>query len=286
MVRNIVIEAPAKVNLTLDVKGKRSDGYHELETLMHQINLVDRVYLEEAKCLIVQSNSALIPDDAGNLAYRAARTILDKYGNQAGVRIYIEKNIPVGAGLAGGSTNAAAVLVGINRLFDLGAGSADLMNLGATLGSDVPFCILGGTAMATGRGEILAPLPAGPGLNMVLVKPAYQLSTARVYADLNCEHLSQRPDNQAFMRAWLQSDYQGIAANMINVLETVSIVKHPEIGEIKEELKKMGALQAVMSGSGPTVIGIFEDVHKVEEAVRKMRERYQEVYSVSSYMGE
>ncbi|HWP98187.1 MAG TPA: 4-(cytidine 5'-diphospho)-2-C-methyl-D-erythritol kinase [Syntrophomonadaceae bacterium] len=286
MVRSIIIEAPAKVNLTLDVKGKRADGYHELETLMHQINLVDRVYIEEAKSLIVQSNSTLIPEDEGNLAYRAAWAIMDKYGNQEGVRIFIEKNIPVGAGLAGGSTDAAAVLIGINRLFDLGVNPVDLMNLGAVLGSDVPFCMQGRTAMATGRGEILTPLPAGPSLNMVLVKPAFQLSTAQVYADLNCEQLTRRPDNRAFVQAWLHGDYQGIAVNMINVLESVSVVRHPEIGEIKEGLKKMGALQSIMSGSGPSVIGVFEDGQKAQEAVQKMKERYQEVYLVSSYMGE
>lgn len=286
MLRNIVMEAPAKVNLTLDVKGKRADGYHELETCMHQIDLLDRVHITEASRITVQSNSSSVPDDESNLAYRAARALLEKCGLRTGVRIFIEKNIPVGAGLAGGSTDAAAVLEGVNDLLGLGLDRFELLEIGATLGSDVPFCLQGGTALARGRGEKLTPLPGGPRINMVLIKPPFQLSTARVYAGLDLNSIIERPDNRAFVAAWERSDLKSMAVNMINVLETVSVARFPEIAEIKNCLIRKGALHSVMSGSGPSVIGLFEPGPAAARAAQKVKERYQEVYLVSSYLRE
>lgn len=282
--RKIMVIAPAKVNLTLDVKYKRADGYHELETVMHQIDLVDRLYFEEDHDIKVASDSREIPLGEQNLVYKAAKSILVKYGIKAGVKIFIEKNIPVGAGLAGGSTDAAAALLGIDRFFSLGADPGELFEIGASLGSDVPFCLHGATALATGRGEILEAMPAGPMLTMLLVKPPYQVSTAEVYKGLALEHLDCRPDNPAFLLSWGKGDLKGIAANMINVLESVTVKKYSELKFIKDRLIDMGAMNAVMSGSGPAIIGLFKEREAADRAMTKMKKMYQQVFLVSSYV--
>lgn len=278
------VEAPAKINLTLDIKGKRSDGYHELETVMHQISLVDRISLERGGSEIkLDTNSTEIPDNEDNLAYRAARLLSEKYNLSEGLSIFIKKNIPVGAGLAGGSTDAAAVLFGMNQLFGLGLEKEQLLDLGAGLGSDVPFCLLGGTALARGRGEILTPVEAGPQLILVLVKPDFQLSTAEVYRAFRLDKVELFPNNVAFLAAWQNYDIINVARQMNNVLETVSIARHPEIAAIKEQLCELGALNALMSGSGPSVLGIFSEFAMARQAWAKMKQRYQETYLVSSY---
>ncbi len=281
---DLVIEAPAKINLTLDVKGKRADGYHELETVMHQINLVDRIFLQPGgNGIRVSSNSELIPDDETNLAFKAARLLYKKFSLKEGLQIFIEKNIPVEAGLAGGSTDAAAVLKGINQLYKLGLDRDILLNLGAEIGSDVPFCVLGGTALAQGRGEILQLLADGPHLNMVLVKPDFQLSTREVFRDFRLDKVGQSPDNPAFLAAWKNYDIINVAQQMNNVLESVSLEQRPEIMIIKQQLCELGALNALMSGSGPSVFALFADSRKAEQACIKMKEQYKESFLVSSY---
>lgn len=280
----LIIEAPAKVNLTLKVLGKRADGYHELETVMQQISLRDRVMLQPADHGIsLESNSVDIPADENNLAWRAARLLFDEFSLPAGLKIFIEKNIPVGAGLAGGSTDAAAVIEGINRLWSLGLSQAQMCELGLRLGSDVPFCLVGGTALARGRGEILTPLPGGLHLDMVLVKPAFQLSTAEIYGAFRLDQVDQAPDNSAFLAAWQNCDIIALATQMKNVLESVSIPRCPEVARIKEQLMECQALVSLMSGSGPTVVGIFADRATAFEAWETMKDRYQESYLVSSY---
>ncbi|MEA1961166.1 MAG: 4-(cytidine 5'-diphospho)-2-C-methyl-D-erythritol kinase [Bacillota bacterium] len=284
MKKNVTIEAPAKINLTLDIKGKRADGYHELETVMHQINLVDHIHLQEAeKGVTCRSNSTLIPDDESNLAFQAAELMIEKFGITEGVNIFIEKNIPVGAGLAGGSTNAAAVLEGMNQLFALQVPSPRLQELGATLGSDVPFCLLQGTAVARGRGELLTPLTKGPRLELLLVKPDYQLSTAEVYRQFRMEKITKSPDTLAFLNAWGTEDIDGVCKYIINVLETVSIPMVPEIENIKQQICSLGAQNVLMSGSGPTVFGIFKTQQEARLAWESMKVRYQESFVVSSY---
>jgi 4-diphosphocytidyl-2-C-methyl-D-erythritol kinase len=278
------LEAPAKVNLTLDILGKRTDGYHELATVMHQINLVDRINLKRGGTeLRVSSNSAFIPVDEENLAYKAAQLIFEKFAVREGLQIYIEKNIPVGAGLAGGSTDAATVLYGINHLFGLGMGLETLLDLGARIGSDVPFCLLGGTALACGRGEILTPLTEGPPLHMVLVKPDFQISTREVYQAFRLEKVNKSPDNPAFLAAWRNYDIINVAQEMNNVLETVSIEEHPEIALIKQQLLASGALNALMSGSGPTVFGLYASSEEAGRAFKNMQDKYKEAFLVSSY---
>ena len=285
MRRSIIIEAPAKVNLTLDVKGKRSDGYHELETVMHQVNLLDIIKISQAVGGIkIKSNSSLIPTNEENLAYQAAEMILGEYAHKEGVEIYIEKNIPVGAGLAGGSTDAAAVIQGINQLYDLGLEEEELLEMAASIGSDVAFCLAGGSKLARGRGEILSKLPQRMIPYIILVKPDFQLSTAEVYRELDLTQVEEFPDNAAFLAAWEAYDIINIARNMRNVLETVSIRKYPEIAAVKAELIETGALNALMSGSGPSVMGIFVDEEPAIKAREKFQTRYQEVFLLSSYV--
>jgi 4-diphosphocytidyl-2-C-methyl-D-erythritol kinase len=285
MRRNIILKAPAKVNLTLDVKGKRSDGYHELETVMHQVNLLDIIIISQAAGGIqIKSNSSLIPTNEENLAYQAAEMILGEYAHKEGVEIYIEKNIPVGAGLAGGSTDAAAVIQGINQLYDLGLEEEELLEMAASIGSDVAFCLAGGSKLARGRGEILSKLPQRMIPYIILVKPDFQLSTAEVYRELDLTQVEEFPDNAAFLAAWEAYDIINIARNMRNVLETVSIRKYPEIAAIKAELIETGALNALMSGSGPSVMGIFMEEEQALKAREKFQTRYQEVFLLSSYV--
>lgn len=305
MGNTLIIEAPAKINLTLNIKNKRPDGYHELETVMHQIDLVDRIFIKPRKNGIkLSTDSRIIPDDEENLAYQAAAAILQTYGSGEGIDIFIEKNIPVGAGLAGGSTDAAAVLLGINEIYNYNIPKIGLMKLAEKIGSDVPFCILGAspavkrgekpnenglirvgaTALACGRGEILTPLKSEVTLNMVLVKPDFQLSTAKVYQEFNLNKVQHFPDTIAFLDAWSRYDIINITFNLENVLESVSANKYPQICEIKKELINTGALNAIMSGSGPSVFGIFEKKAKACKAVEILKQRYQEVYLVSSYV--
>jgi len=284
MTIELVLEAPAKVNLTLNVLGKRTDGYHELETVMQQINLRDKIFLHTGgRDIRVTSNSSEIPDNEENLAYQAAHLLYSKFSLPTGLQIFIEKNIPVGAGLAGGSTDAAAVIMGINEIFDLRLQREELLELGLDIGSDVPFCVLGGAALARGRGEILTSLPKGPRLEMVLVKPDFQLSTREVYRDFRLEKVQQAPDNAAFLEAWRKCDMIGIVAEMKNVLETVSIEKCPEIQLIKVKLDALGAQKTLMSGSGPSVVGVFTSRDEACKAWETIKGQYRESYLVSSY---
>lgn len=281
---DLVIEAPAKINLTLDIKGKRADGYHELETVMHQIDLVDRIFLQlGGKGIRVSSNSELIPDDETNLAFKAAQLLYKKFALKEGLQIFIEKNIPVGAGLAGGSTDAAAVLTGINQLFKLELTPEVLIHLAAEIGSDVPFCVLGGTALARGRGELLTSIADGPKLNMVLVKPDFQLSTPAVFRDFRLDKVQKFPDNPAFLAAWQNYDIINVAQQMNNVLESVSLEQRPEIAIIKQQLCELGALHALMSGSGPSVFALFAESRDAEQACLRMKDQFKESFLVSSY---
>ncbi len=285
MKHQVCVQAPAKINLTLKVIGKRADGYHELETVMQQIDLCDSVSIRVADSGIkVESNSSQVPDDDENLAFKAARAIYDRLGIQTGLRIHIDKRIPVGAGLAGGSTDAAAVLLGINEMLGAPLDFRALMEIGLQVGSDVPFSVMGGCALARGRGETLEPVDPGPRLEMVLVKPPGQLSTAEVYRDLRLGEMLDPPDNGAFLEAWYRCDIMGLAAQMKNDLETVSITKYPEISAVKNKLAALGAIHSVMSGSGPSVIGLFADHQQAVRGWRTIKEVYEESFLVSTYI--
>lgn len=269
---SISIKANAKINLSLDVIRKREDGYHEVRMIMQSIGLHDDVVINAMDTGIeVTCNRHWVPTGSENIAYKAARALMDKCGLKKGIRIKIHKNIPVAAGLAGGSTDAAAVLKGMNMLFSLNLSEKDLMILGKQVGADVPFCIKGGTMLAEGIGEVLTDIKPFSNVCIVLVKPKIGVSTAWVYNNLNLKNITSRPDTDSLIKAIEDNDLYYIAGNMRNVLESVTIEKYTVIKEIKDKLVELGALGSMMSGSGPTVFGIFENEQKARYAYQKIK---------------
>ncbi len=268
----ISFEAHAKINLSLDVLGKRDDGYHTLQMIMQTIQLHDTISVYEIPAGVeIICKAPFVPNNSSNIAYKAAELILQRYGIKSGVKIEIVKKIPVAAGLAGGSTDAAAVLKGINNMFSLGIEEADLKQLGKTIGADVPYCIMGGTALAEGIGEKLTALASPGNIPLLLVKPRIGVSTAWVYKNFDLKRVKERPDTQLLISAVEAGDIRTLAVNMKNVLESVTRQKYPVIENIKNELVKLGALGSMMSGSGPTVFGIFEDIEKAQYAFNKLK---------------
>lgn len=276
---SIVLNANAKINLSLDVLGKRQDGYHEVRMIMQAISLHDIVSIEVIDSGIeVSCNRNWVPTGEKNIAYKAAILMLEKYSVKKGLRIGINKNIPVAAGLAGGSTDAAAVLTGINNLFNLGINDNELMLLGKQIGADVPFCLKGGTALSEGIGEKLTYLHPFKDVSIVLVKPRVSVSTAWVYSNLEIDKITSRPDTDFLIKAIEFGDINKLAQNMKNVLEDVTINKYCAIKEIKELLVENGALGSMMSGSGPTVFGIFENIECAKKAFGNLRDGKWECY--------
>lgn len=261
------IKARAKINLALDVLSKRSDGYHELRMIMQTVELHDNVQIELTNGGVeVTSNSRWAPSGIDNIAYKAASILIDTYKIKSGVRIKIDKKIPVAAGLAGGSADAAAVLKGMNELLELGISQPELMVLGKSIGADVPYCISGRTMLAEGIGEILTELGPFSDVDIVLVKPKLGVSTAWVFKNLVLENIEERPDFSLLINSIENKDAYAVGNNMKNVLETVTVPKHGIINEIKSALKQHGACGSMMSGSGPTVFGIFPDRSSAQHA--------------------
>lgn len=259
--------APAKINLSLDVLHKREDGYHELKMIMQTIGLHDVVTLETAESGIhVECDCRWVPSGSDNTAYKAAVLISDRYGIKSGLKIQIKKRIPAAAGLAGGSTDAAAVLKGINRMFSLGLDEQELMALGKQVGADVPYCIRGGTMLAEGIGEILTELEPFTDVDIVLIKPKIGVSTAWVFGNLDLNKVIARPDTDMLIKAIGCKDRGAVAINMQNVLESVTIPKYQIVMQAKEKLVELGALGSMMSGSGTSVFGIFADRKTAEKA--------------------
>ena len=258
---SICIKARAKINLSLDVLRKREDGYHDVQMIMQSISLHDKVFLGqiEKKSIKISCDKKWVPSNSDNIAYKAAKLLMDKFDLQKGIDIKIVKNIPVAAGLAGGSADAAAVLKGMNELFSLNLEQEELMQLGKTIGADIPFCIKGGTMLAEGIGEILTDIKPLNNVDIVLVKPRISVSTAWVYKNLNIDKITSRPYTDYLISMIEKRDLQNLGNKMVNVLEAVTIKKHVIICEIKDKLVKLGALGSMMSGSGPTVFGIFEN---------------------------
>lgn len=266
--------AKAKVNLTLDILGKRDDGYHEVEMIMQSIDLADIVTLEDAENIIVETDLAELADDRTNLAYRAAELLRDTYGKGRGAHIRIEKKIPLAAGLAGGSSDAAAVLLGLNELWKLGLDIDKLTALGARLGSDVPFCMIGGTMLAKGRGEVLARVPSLGEYPLVLVKPPLGVSTAAAYGGYRAENVETHPTADRMIRAIESGNITRVYEAMGNVLETVTIPLRPGIDEIKRALVEAGADKAMMSGSGPTVFAFAKSAQDAKRIADTMKQKY------------
>lgn len=259
----IQMKALAKVNLGLDVIRRREDGYHEVKMIMQTVRLYDRIILEKTqKGISMETNLSFLPVNEQNIAYRAAKMLMDEFHIQSGLHIKIDKHIPVAAGMAGGSTDGAAVLYGVNKIFELGLTKRQLMERGVKLGADVPYCIMRGTVLSEGIGEILTPVSSLPDCHILIAKPPVSVSTKHVYENLKLDKIEKHPDIDGMVEALRMEDLHGVTQRMENVLETVTIPEHPEIQQIKELMIKEGALNALMSGSGPTVFGIFDDREK------------------------
>lgn len=282
----LVLAARAKINLALDVLFKRPDGYHEVAMVMQAVSLADRVTLAADDAISVVSTAADLDCGASNLAYRAAALLRERCRVDRGVRVTLEKNIPLAAGLAGGSADAAAVLHGLNRLWGLGLTLADLEEIGAALGSDVPFCLRGGTALATGRGEKLRTLPALPHSWVVLAKPPVAVSTAWVYGNYRDERVTARPDVAGMTACLAAGDLPGVAGRLGNVLETVTVPAHPEIAALKAVMRDQGAMASLMSGSGPTVFGLVDNLRQAEQIAAALRSSTDAWVTVTETAGE
>lgn len=277
----LYVKAPAKINLTLDVLKKRPDGYHEVEMIMTTVDLADRIGLEprlDGQIRIISADR-YVPDDQRNLAYQAAKLLKDTYKVQQGVSITLEKKIPVAAGLAGGSSDAAATLKGLNELWNLKLTKDQLAEHGAKIGSDVSFCVYGGTALATGRGEQIQELPAPPNCWIILAKPSIGVSTADVYGSLKINEVVH-PNTKEMIRAIKEKDYELMCNTMGNALEAVTLKLHPEVSMIKEQMMKFGADAVLMSGSGPTVFGVVQHESRVNRIYNGLRGFCDEVYAV------
>lgn len=279
----ISVKAPAKINLSLDVLRKREDGYHEVEMVMTTVDLADRidlVLLEEDK-IAVEVSEGFVPSDHRNLAYQAALLLKERFNIAKGVAIHITKNIPVAAGLAGGSSDAAATLRGLNQLWDLGLSLDELAELGAEIGSDVPFCVYGGTALATGRGEKIQLIDSPPPFWVILAKPPIGISTAEIYSLLKLEEV-KHCDTKAMISAIKEKNVDQICAHLHNALENVTFERYPEVKHIKDQMIKFGADGVLMSGSGPTVFAIVQKESRLHRIYNGLRGFCNQVYAVRS----
>lgn len=268
------LRALAKINLGLDVLGRREDGYHELRMIMQTINMYDQLDMEisEEPGIRITTNLPYVPVNQNNLVYRAANMLLEEFQIKEGLTVDLQKMIPVAAGMAGGSSDAAAAMIGVNRLFQLGLSVKDLMERGVKIGADVPYCLLRGTALAEGIGDKLRALPACPDCYVLIGKPGISVSTKFVYENLHANELKSHPRIDEMLDAIQWHNLYKMADLMENVLENVTIPQYPIIEEIKNHMKEHGALNAMMSGSGPTVFGLFDDKTLAEQACEALRE--------------
>ncbi|PWI58438.1 4-(cytidine 5'-diphospho)-2-C-methyl-D-erythritol kinase [Sulfoacidibacillus thermotolerans] len=273
-------KARAKINLTLDVLYKRPDGYHEVEMVMQTVDFCDYLSLtpRQDQQIVIRSSAPYIPTDERNLAYKAAEALRNHVGIRRGVEIDIDKRIPVAAGLAGGSADAAAVLRGLNHLWQLRLNFEELSRIGEEVGSDVPFCIYGGTAVVRGRGERVEPVALRPAFWVVLAKPPVAVSTAEIYHALDVQAIAHHPRAKEMMDALRSEDVVAVAKAAGNVLEPVCSALYPETAKVKEQLIRLGSQVTLMSGSGPTVFGLFEREQRARRAYNTMRATLKEVY--------
>ena len=275
MIKHLGLKAYGKINLGLDVLRKREDGYHQVRMIMQTVGLYDKIdlYRKETEGIEVDTNLLYLPVNENNLVYKAAKMLIDEFGIKEGVSIRLKKILPVAAGMAGGSSDAAAGLFGMNKMFRLGLTTDQLKERGVKIGADVPYCIMRGTALSEGIGEILTPLPPVPQCQVLIAKPGISVSTKLVYEHLDASSLrpEDHPDIDGMIQAISQGDIYGIAAKMGNVLEQVTVPEYPVIAAIKERMMELGAVGAMMSGSGPTVFGIFTSPKAAQDAYEEMR---------------
>ena len=284
---DISLKALAKINLGLDVVRRREDGYHEVRMIMQTIHLYDRLDIKRTKesGIQIQTNLSFLPVNENNLIYKAAKLLMDEFSITDGVSVKLDKRIPVAAGMAGGSTDAAAMLFGMNRLFSLGLTKRQLMERGVQIGADVPYCIMRGTALAEGIGEELSPLAPMVKCPVLIAKPSISVSTKFVYQNLKLDDTTVHPDIDLLIEDIKAKNLHDIAAHMGNVLETVTIPNYQVIDEIKKHMLSNGAVGAMMSGSGPTVFGLFDDEDTAKKAYKAMRSSHlaRQVYLTSVY---
>ncbi|HYK71910.1 MAG TPA: 4-(cytidine 5'-diphospho)-2-C-methyl-D-erythritol kinase [Pseudoneobacillus sp.] len=277
----LLVKAPAKINLSLDVLNKRPDGYHEVEMIMTTIDLADRIELAllDKDQIVIHSHNRFVPDDQRNLAFQAANLLKERFQIKKGVAITIDKAIPVAAGLAGGSSDAAATLRGLNQLWELGLTLDELAAIGSEIGSDVSFCVYGGTALAKGRGEEITELPAPPTCWVILAKPFIGVSTADVYRRLDVNQI-KHPNIKEMINGIYSGDYEHVCDNVGNVLESVTLNIHPEVALIKDQMKRFGADAVLMSGSGPTVFGLVKHDSRMHRIYNGLRGFCDQVFAV------
>ena len=270
------LRALAKINLGLDVIKKREDGYHEVRMIMQTINMYDQLEIDikEEPGISITTNLPFIPTNENNLVYKAAKLLMDEFHIEKGITVELQKFIPVAAGMAGGSSDAAATMIGMNRLFGLGLTVRQLMERSVSIGADVPYCLLRGTALAEGIGEKLRPLPPCPNCYVLIGKPSISVSTKFVYEKLDAGNIEEHPDIDRILEGLQWHNLNKISENMGNVLESVTIPAYPIIEEIKNHMKEHGAVNAMMSGSGPTVFGLFDDKMVAERACEALRESH------------
>uniref|UniRef100_A0A7C5V387 4-diphosphocytidyl-2-C-methyl-D-erythritol kinase n=1 Tax=Caldicellulosiruptor owensensis TaxID=55205 RepID=A0A7C5V387_9FIRM len=281
------LRAYAKINLALDVLSKREDGYHEIRTIMQTVDLYDIINIEkiEEDSIIVTTSSENIPTDNKNHAYIAASLLKERFDVKQGVRIHIEKNIPVSAGLAGGSTDAAAVLKGLNEIFELNLSEQQLMEIGREIGADVPFCLVGGTALCEGIGEKVIKLKSAPQMNILIAKPEVYVSTQAVYEALDLSKVKKRPNIEAMISAIEEGNVKEIAKNLCNVLEMVTVNQYPVINRVKDIMRNNNALGTVMTGSGPAVFGIFSNKYNALKAAERLKVFIKEIILTTTCEG-
>ena len=274
------VNAYAKVNLTLDVTGKRADGYHDILSIMRIVDIYDVVTMElnETGIIELTTNLSWLPTDSGNIAYKAAQAVLEAAKSGCGVKIHIHKNIPCGAGMGGGSADGAAVLALLNKLMGDKLSEQQLLGLGAKIGADIPFCLMGGTCIASGIGEKLEPIKSQGDVPILVVKPEVSISTAQMYNVIDTAHISKRPLTHKMKQALEDGDITAIAGELCNVMEPPAIEQHSVIGAIRDKMLEEGASGAMMTGSGSAVFGIFETVDAVEQAAKAFENDYKDVY--------
>lgn len=276
--KEFIIESYGKINIALDVLYKRPDGYHELKTIMQQISLSDKLIFNEISSgIILECKGLKIPLDSTNLVYRTWKLLTDIFGINRGIHVTIEKNIPIAAGLAGGSSNAAATLKALNEIWGLNLSLEELMRIGVKLGADIPFCLLGGTALAEGIGDVLTPLKSFKDVNILIGNPGIGVSTEYAYSKLNLENNSHI-DIAKLVACMDKGDLKCVADNLKNIMESQIIAENPIIQKIKDNMKASGAMGTVMSGSGPTVFGLYEDEESIINAKQHLLEIIDKVY--------
>lgn len=266
------LKAYGKINLGLDVIRKRPDGYHDLDMIMQMVDVYDDVIIEKkaGEEIVVKADAAVLSNGKDNLAYMAAKMLFDEFGIKSGVEITIHKRIPIAGGMAGGSSDCATTLIGINEMFNLGLSKQQLMERGVKLGADVPYCVLGGTAIARGIGEVLTPLPTPPQCHVIIAKPPISVSTAYVYGHIRPDEITKRPDIEQMTLAIKEQDLNKLSDLLYNVMEEVTVPEYPVIEKLKSIMLENGALNSIMSGSGPTVFGLFDDREKAQAAMKAL----------------